>query len=247
MKKLSMKKRILSSITAAMMTVSYVLPTAGVINAIQRTDINGQNPVDDVVLLVGNNSDLKGGSVKQTIENADSTYAMGIASQFCVFLEGDFEASESDAEGRVAVGGNLKATTSWQYAVGLGDFNDRVSLELLTNNDGFAQIVVGNDSTITNIRGTSDYGDDLRLFEDGYYHLTRDFVVGSNYATENVQGDVRIYNIQESEFIDFTAEFDKIEARSNKLSEYDTEFTVTASGNDVTLTWDGTEEVKDVV
>ena len=54
------------------------------------SNLTGTNATDDVTLLVGEGSSLRGETVEQTIQNANREYALGIASQFCVFLDGDF-------------------------------------------------------------------------------------------------------------------------------------------------------------
>ncbi|MBR6646957.1 MAG: choice-of-anchor A family protein, partial [Clostridia bacterium] len=67
-------------------------------------------------------------------------YFLGAASQFSVFLNGDFNANESDCEGRLAAAGNANlGTETPHYSVGakLEDAGD------------IAQVVIGG-NTLTN-------------------------------------------------------------------------------------------------
>lgn len=72
-------------------------------------------------------------SVLIGIENPDD-YFLGVASQFSVFVEGDFTAEGSDCEGRLAAGGSANLGTSTpSYSVGAK----------LTEGTTAAQVVIG--------------------------------------------------------------------------------------------------------
>ena len=117
--------------------------------------------LDPITLLAGNTANNRGNEVRGTssdqkltdvITKYRRTYLLGVASDFCVFLEDYFWPTESDAEGRIAVGGNIYADTPWglNYTVGAGDFWWHTPLdELLVDENakpnrlGAATIILG--------------------------------------------------------------------------------------------------------
>ncbi|MDE5861937.1 MAG: choice-of-anchor A family protein, partial [Ruminococcus sp.] len=141
-----LKTRSISFITAFMMSIMSIVtgisPPTFAANPVPNA--SGTKETDDVTLLVGKDSKLKGNDIASTIKNYDKAYALGIASQFCIFLEGDFTPSQSDAEGRVAVGGNIDIsnTDRHEYELGNGDFVNHVGLDALTENSGFAHAII---------------------------------------------------------------------------------------------------------
>lgn len=64
---------------------------------------------------------------------AEDEYFLGMASGFCAFIEGDFVPTDADAEGRVAVGGNLmfrqSGSTIWNYQIASGDYQSMTPIE----------------------------------------------------------------------------------------------------------------------
>ncbi len=104
---------------------------------------NSAHTYSEVDLLVGKNSELRGATIEETIRNANATYAIGIASQFCIFLDGDFTTTDADAEGRVAVSGNVDGRNwdTWYYEIGNGDWYTRVGLDVLLNDSGYAHVI----------------------------------------------------------------------------------------------------------
>ena len=145
----TMRKRIAGAAVAAVMAVTSTMTglsglTAGAANAV--TSWGGGVQSDDVTLLVGEKSALRGATVAETLANANKTYVLGIASQFCIFLEDDFKSHDSDAEGRIAVGGgaNLSPYIGWDYEVGKGDYNTGESLESLLGDSGYAHLIINN-------------------------------------------------------------------------------------------------------
>ena len=141
-------KRLFSSVTSALLALTYALPPSLGNSAVGRmlqadaagnmiSNVAGEdgNIVDGVVysphelseatLLVGNGSPLaaEDGSKAKTIKNAEKEYFLGIASQFAIFLENDLNVKAADAEGRVAVGGNITAVDAgYNYQMGSGDY-----------------------------------------------------------------------------------------------------------------------------
>ena len=157
----TMRKRIAGAAVAAVMGVTSTMTglsglTAGAANAV--TSWGGGVQSDDVTLLVGEKSALRGATVAETLANANKTYVLGIASQFCIFLEDDFKSHDSDAEGRIAVGGgaNLSPYIGWDYEVGKGDYNTGESLESLLGDSGYAHLIINNLYDILGCDDTQD-------------------------------------------------------------------------------------------
>lgn len=85
-------------------------------------------------------------TLDEALNAAKEQYLLGFASDFCAFIENDFSASEADAEGRIAVGGNFSFTNSWNYQAGSGDYATMQSLNTMSDysyRPGFAQIICG--------------------------------------------------------------------------------------------------------
>ncbi len=91
-------------------------------------------------------------TVDDALEVDKETYFLGFASDFCAFIEGDFTATDADAEGRVAVGGNLRfdwESRKWNYQIGSGDYEVMSPLDEVKWTDdyrnvyGFASALVG--------------------------------------------------------------------------------------------------------
>lgn len=140
--------------------------------------------MSDVDLLVGKGSALAQGatSAADAIENAKAAYFLGIASEFCVFLEDDFIPTAADAEGRVAVGGNIRYVGKWDnYQVGAGDFSDSIALKDTDNYVGvsdFAHLIMGGKILETiSLYGTTDKGEKLADLDKDRY---KRFVVYEN-------------------------------------------------------------------
>ena len=150
-------KRIAGSLMSVMLAANYVLGSMPGISVMQAfaaedlTSLAGTNPTTDVVLLVGSNpTDPSGAPYGQfrTVDDAVSTfesdYFLGIASQFCVFLNGNFTETNSDAEGRVAIGGDMYIHDQYKsYAIAKGDYVNNVSLHNLLSNNGYAGLILG--------------------------------------------------------------------------------------------------------
>lgn len=242
MMKKSWGKRLLSGITSALLTISYVIPSTPIINsgaAESVSNLSGTAQTDDVTLLVGENNPLRGETVAQTIKNADSIYALGIASQFCVFLGGDFTPYDSDAEGRMAVGGSINADkTQWdEYNIGKGDFITGKSLEELLDDKNFAHIIWGaqNDDSV--------FGRKVYSFNKN----ERKTVVQTNKGVQYIEANLsefkdRFYNTQ---LIDFDAYMSELQTRSSSLAKKESQFDVSydSASNSITFTYTGDSSV----
>ena len=191
-------------------------------NGANGNEVNGVTyspaQMDILTLLFGAANDSSGKLVHQdlyagctTIEEAlevdKETYFLGYASDFCAFIEGDFTATDADAEGRIAVGGDLSFTKEWNYQVGSGDYEVMKPLQNVQWADdyrnvfGFASALVGgkmsrintlstgwgHDRSDINDRDTSDTGYHAVNLNDNnaytvYYNpnegLFKKFIVG---------------------------------------------------------------------
>ena len=94
---------------------------------------------------------LKGNeTLDQALAKAEDEYFLGLASDFCAFINEDFTAYDADAEGRMAVGGDLSFNNNWNYQIGSGDY---ATVTPLTETDeysgeynqryGFAHVLCG--------------------------------------------------------------------------------------------------------
>ena len=160
--------------------------------------------MDLFTLLFGATVDENGNLVAQdwyagktklddALDAEKAEFFLGYASDFCAFIEGDFTATEADAEGRVAVGGDLVFTKDWNYQIGSGDYVTMKPLGQIENYDeydniyGFASALVGGKMVRINTLSTG-YGhersskDSINESEmaadDGYHAVNR----GDQYA-----------------------------------------------------------------
>lgn len=206
--KKSLGRRLISGITSALLAVSYAVPSSPVFGA------GAVSEVDPVTLLVGENSPLRGSDVTETLKKAENAYAIGIASQFSVFLNGDFYDNGCDSEGRTAVGGSINLGTATQYDVGSGDYLDKYSLESLLNDSGYAHVIAG--GSIQNLsRSSNDSYKDLSGNDLG--KTGKIFVYGDSINEGSLMGDSKYVAYKEN-LIDFAATFKMLNDRSTLLA-----------------------------
>jgi len=124
---------------------------------------------------------LKGNeTLDQALAKAEDEYFLGLASDFCAFINEDFTAFEADAEGRMAVGGDLKFEGRWNYQIGSGDF---ASLTPLTQTDdyynrsGFAHIICGGKLFRINTVSTGNYNEQEDVANAEGWHRNGNTVV----------------------------------------------------------------------
>lgn len=258
-------KRYIAMLTALSIFVSFMVPLILIepadsmtkqrlmMLAGEVTASDGVTIVDDeaekVKLLVGSNKpEITGSTVEETLSLVRSKYLLGIASQFGVFLEGNFIDHSADVESRLAVGGGANLSDSktledikigdndWEkgqkgFEVGNGDFTDKISLEKLTNNWDFAHAIVGT-GPFRMINTVSH--DEYKKIDDSSGKLGKLFVIGSdvnlndtsvNYTWNKQAYDVSSFRKTDEPLIDFTTEFAHIRNISKKLSEQVTEDT----------------------
>ena len=221
-------KRLVSSVTAVLLAVSNM--TAGM-PSLAISNLSGTKDIDDVTLLIGTgNDEIRGDSVQKTVDNAADMYALGIASQFCVFLKDEFKPLQADAEGRVAVGGNfIAATQKSEYESGNGDFYTQASLDALLGYTDFAHSIVNGD-TVSGFTPTSwnaykyvnedgtTYTDhvDKRIWVDDNATVTppSNFV---NNAGDRWSGNYDDYVFTGSDVFDVAAQYDELIKRGTTL------------------------------
>ncbi|MCM1529681.1 MAG: choice-of-anchor A family protein, partial [Alistipes sp.] len=254
--KKTLGKRLISGAASVMLALSAFaqavpLGLGKVLNvgaANQVTNLDGSKTTDDVTLLVGNNpTDPNGNpyfgdgknfsSVDAAIEQFNADYALGIASQFAVFVKEDFKTTSADTEGRLAVGGNISIDNPYgengAYEIGKGDFNTMVPLSSLLNTDGFAEVIWDGkpDTTFWNINCKGYY---IPTVEGGY-DKPYDGVIPKRLAVQNPDGESYVktsygawlnnfYNAQLIDFSDETGEFATIEQRSADIAELSSDF-----------------------
>lgn len=130
-------------------------------------------------------------TVDEIMNAAMDEYFLGIANDFCAFIEGDFTATEADAEGRVAIGGDLTFTKDWNYQVGSGDYASMTHLSSTDNYAeiaNFASVIVGGKmvriNTLSTGYGHNRNGTDDEKYDDANdsshkYHTTN---AGNKYS-----------------------------------------------------------------
>lgn len=131
-------------------------------------------------LLIGEGSGVAWADGCNTVDEimnaAMDEYFLGIANDFCAFIEGDFTATEADAEGRVAIGGDLSFTNDWNYQVGSGDY---ATMTHLSSTDNYAEIanfasaIIGGKIVRINTLSTG-YGHDRNGTDDEKYDDAND-------------------------------------------------------------------------
>ena len=248
-------KRYLAALIAMSMLVSFMVPFLLIEPAVSLTNdseispqaagtagntvysLKNDNPTTDVNLLAGSNPEgsIYAETVEGVIRNADAKYALGIASQFCVFLSGDFTEWQADAEGRVAVGGDIYFKDKYaSYAIGKGDFNNHVNLQRLLHNEGFASLILGGtvkagqmDDTYFGDNGNKDnadqYNDDSGKTGDSgkKVDINQESFSGDSGFPESSAASwkkVDQSQVYAAKLFDFEQEFAKIKKNSKTLS-----------------------------
>lgn len=188
-------------------------------------DNNGYSPAQRSVkeLLIGSTdgnalSWANGAESPSDIaKRAEDTYFLGIAYDFCLFLEGNATLKDADAEGRVAVGGNLIFDGGYCYQVGAGNFGYMTALKDTDDYQGisgFAHAIVGgymknihplstgNNKTRVNTNaeskgGHQGFGETLYFppTEDEFKRFVVGDAIGNSDATHmHCNGETKQYN-----------------------------------------------------
>lgn len=232
----SLKMRLMSALTSIMTLLTVAVPSMTTTVSAETAN-DGVEIVSDeaekVKLLVGTNSNIAGSTVEKTIKNANATYLLGIASQFGVFLEGDFLDYGCDVESRLAVGGgaNLAQVKQDDFDIGNGDFNNKVSLGTLMNNTGYAEAIVeGGPFVNNNVISSEEYTD----AESGKGRLSKTFVIGNgidlsdkskNHMLNGSAYDPSHFRKTGASLIDFPSEFARLRSISARLAKQETDNT----------------------
>ncbi len=223
--------------------------------------------LSEVTLLIGDGVDWAADclTADDVIDAAKREYFLGIASDFCVFLLGDFNPATADSEGRVAVGGDIKFSGAYNYQIGNGDYTDGTPLKETDNYKGvtnYAHAIVN--GTVTNINTLSQG----KLGSDSYYYpldgdLYKRLVIGGNiddckhyswttgsaqqvnYSTgckhDNYTPN-EVAQFYQAQLIDFEETFGWLEGQSEKLSKKTATGTTSPVENGViTFTGPGTD------
>ncbi len=199
--------------------------------------------LSEVTLLIGDGVEWAQGCLDadDVIEAAKREYFIGIASDFCVFLEGDLKPKGADAEGRVAVGGNIIFTGQYNYQIGNGDYTTGTPLKETDNYTGitnYAHVIT--DGYVINLntlsqgkKGDNNYyypleGDFYKRFVidgniDDCKHYTWPngsaqqvpYSTGCQHDNYNPNELAQFY---QADLIDFEAVFEWLKTQSQKLS-----------------------------
>ncbi|MBR3679653.1 MAG: choice-of-anchor A family protein [Oscillospiraceae bacterium] len=161
-------------------------------------------------------------TLAQVIQNADENFLLGIASRFCVFVEDYYQPSDSDAEGRVAVGGDFIVDANFAYQIGKGPYMTTDSLESKMNNIGFAYLILGGAVTkggLGDERNDSGniykLGNEIGVLEEAARRFVLNHTTGEAVSTAGLIPLDRVYL---AELFDFAAEYAKFEDTSKRIS-----------------------------
>ena len=237
-------------------------------NGQDGNDGYSKGELSEGALLIGTGSELYADSASDVITNARNKYLLGIASDFCVFLENDFIPTESDAEGRVAVGGDIIFANTWNYQIGNGDYESSTALKLTDNYTGvtdYAHAIVNgkisNVNTVSRNKDNNAYPED----EDRYKRLVVGNIADSNHyiwpegkitETEYVASGHDHDGLKPNELaqmydapnlIDFASSFAYIRTQSKNLSRANQTSGATVVWNGTTLTCTAPEGCTDKV
>lgn len=184
---------------------------------------NNSNPeqISEVTLLMGEMENdtrkwLNGcTTAAQVSTSIRSEYFLGLASDFCVFLEGNFQPTAADAEGRVAVGGSL-IFDDWQkknhnYQVGAGDYGTSTALQDTDNYLGiknFAHLIMGENkmNVYKQVVDTTDWT--LHLTDELLYENAKMLYDVAPYSTTNNGSDLDSVDLYKRIFIPTTFDFE---------------------------------------
>lgn len=213
-------------LTAAGVLSSLVMP------AISATKIADDSTENNVNLLIGDNS--YGSDITTVTNNLNNKFALGVASQFSVFLNGGFTIDEADTEGRIACAGGIDAKGysdnygywdsygNWQnayYNIGKGhwyDNNTSIGFGDLGLNDDAAKVISNGGKfdycSIQHWGGqyNNDFGYRYAFLEKNGFpaNITVDYSKWWVYKYTN-----------ENDIIDFTSTFELLENRSKIIAE----------------------------
>lgn len=161
-------------------------------------------------------------TLDQVIQNADENFLLGIASRFCVFVEDYYQPSDSDAEGRVAVGGDFIVDADFDYQIGKGPYKKNDSLESKMNNIGFAYLILG--GAVTK-RGLGDerndsgniykLGNEIGVLEEAARRVVLNHTTGEAVSTAGLIPLDRVYL---AKLFDFADEYEKFKDTSKRIS-----------------------------
>lgn len=159
---------------------------------VNGTDYQTKGSYTEAELLIGTDEidNNRVNSAKEVADIYNQKYLLGIASDFSVFLEGNLTVRDSDAEGRVAVGGDVISKAGYNYQIANGDFATATPLSLIPgggyeNRKDFAHLIVGGHlediNTLAKVERSSGYTEN---YGGEYYKPENDmfkrFVLNTN-------------------------------------------------------------------
>lgn len=216
--------------------------TNGMVNNVAKDN----NTLSQKQLLVGDGCPWAENltTADEVIAEAKKNYFLGIASEFCLFLEGDFNTKQADCEGRAAIGGNVKTECKndkgelYNYQFGDGDYGHTKPLTDLEEYQGltnYASLITNGWFINVNTKGDKGTDEQKRklIFAKGYndtdcyhqvYRQQSDSTwkpVQEPYSPDCIQGGnefSQIYKDDEA-LINFQEEFDFMKKQSNALEK----------------------------
>ena len=235
--------------------------------------MNNTYPTDPVTLLIGDAADnpLRGETVGDTIANAEKMYALGIASQFAVFVGGEgshFKSTDSDVEGRLACGGDLIGSDCWGpqylYEVGSGSYSAddgsgkgehevpaNTGLDVILGYSGYAHVIATGNS-IYSIALNS--GDKKMQLNGQNEQSWKRIVIGNNTdtsfyetkAAQSIKDSYKDHMYQTDDILDVNAYMETIKSRSKLIANNPATGTVSQVDDTVTFSYSGSDNPETV-
>lgn len=240
--KKKLNKRLVCGATALLLAAAVMLPTS-LASAAEEDLKNVLGDADSATtrstLLAGEKSSLKKDTIEKTIEAYEETYLLGVAADFNVFLQKDFTVTNSDTEGRAAVGGNIDIDVEWspkKYSIGKGDYDNYKPLGDISGDTSYATFILGGNI----VNGTLDDSIYSPGSTDRNYHdknnSTKKLVVQWGDGDKAKDFDTRVndkikehdnddidqtqtYLTEAGGIIDFDSSFDFIKQNSSDISK----------------------------
>ena len=122
-------------------------------------------------------------TLEDALKKAEDEYFLGLASDFCALTKGNFTVYHADAEGRLAIGGDLTFNNVWNYQVGSGDFahlKPMPTTDSYTEDNqrtGFAHLICGGKLYRINTISTGNYDEESGKADSENWHRNGNTVV----------------------------------------------------------------------
>lgn len=200
-------KKVTSTLLIAFLVMQFVLPVISRVKAATRPES---------VRVVTDEAE-KEALLGTTSAAARAQNILGLASEFSLFVENDATLTGADAEGRIAAGGKITATTRYKYHAGTEVLNDNLAKIIAGN--GIENLELGfTRHYITS--GTYNYDQNVYVRNGSYdYDKEKIAAIGTGATGMNWESYTDQYkNIVSTDLINFEDEFEFLRNKSSELA-----------------------------